>query len=473
VRKPSIHIPVPKLPRRNGVILLVLVISSSFFLILINYFTIKTLSAVRAYTSGESRYSKGQKDAARYLIMYINTGDSLYWQSFEEELRVPIGDSISRAALSHGSSDDELIKQGFLEGRNHTDDLDDMIWLFRNFHTISFMRNAIRIWKNADVTIGEEYNLAHYIRQHIRDGTLTEELKTINIKKINEITTTLTKRERAFSDTLGAASRKINTYLFLFNIVMTVLVIGGSSMYSNVMIKRLRNNNQELLHTNQELDKFVYSASHDLRSPITSVKGLIEVARYEKNIEQIKHYLTLMNKSLDKQDQFIRDIIDFSKNKRDHILLEEINLNSLIDKAVAFNQHHNHDGKPVAVKKEIRVNNIIGDVLRYRIILNNLISNAIRYRDPEKESYLSVKTYSSRDSLMIEVSDNGIGIKDDDLNRIFEMFYVIGNNRGSGLGLYVTRQTVLKLRGTIKAESKIGIGSTFKVSIPLYYATIM
>src|SRR5690349_24536722 len=83
--------------------LLAVVIIAATCMIMINYFTIKTLSAVRAYSDGESRYSKGQKDAARNLILFVNSGDEQYFRNFEEELRVPIGDSIARVGLLTGA----------------------------------------------------------------------------------------------------------------------------------------------------------------------------------------------------------------------------------------------------------------------------------------------------------------------------------------------------------------------------------
>src|SRR5690349_15959007 len=117
--------------------LLAFVVFAASCLIMINYFTIKTLSAVRAYSDGESRYSKGQKDAARNLIMFVNTHDTHYWKAFEEELNVPIGDSIARVGLLNDAPE-SVIKNGFLAGRNHPDDLDDLIWVFRNFKNIAF-----------------------------------------------------------------------------------------------------------------------------------------------------------------------------------------------------------------------------------------------------------------------------------------------------------------------------------------------
>src|SRR5688500_10433746 len=97
--------------------LMAVVVIAASCMIMINYFTIKTLSAVRADSDGESRYSKGQKDAARKLIMFVNTREPQYWKGFEEELNVPIGDSIARVGLLTGAPD-SVIKNGFLAGRN-------------------------------------------------------------------------------------------------------------------------------------------------------------------------------------------------------------------------------------------------------------------------------------------------------------------------------------------------------------------
>ncbi len=132
-----------KLRLPNVLILLSIIFLSCTFLIFINYFTIKILSSNRAYVNGESHYSKGQKDAVRYLITYLYTEDATQWELFKEELSVPQGDGAARIALIT-NGDDETIKKGLRAGRNHEKDLDDMIWLFRNFGKISLFKKAIK-----------------------------------------------------------------------------------------------------------------------------------------------------------------------------------------------------------------------------------------------------------------------------------------------------------------------------------------
>ncbi|WP_230407932.1 hypothetical protein [Flavobacterium hydrocarbonoxydans] len=121
----------------NVFMLLLIVFVSCALLICINFFTIKILSANRVYVNGESLYSKGQNNATIHLISYLYTQNKKEWDLFRQELEVPQGDRDARVELSNGD-ETETIKEGFRAGRNNEKDLDDAIWLFRNFKNVSF-----------------------------------------------------------------------------------------------------------------------------------------------------------------------------------------------------------------------------------------------------------------------------------------------------------------------------------------------
>lgn len=457
---------------KHEVALLIAVLVAAGGLILVNYLTIKILSSTRSYANGESRYSKGQKDAARSLIMFINTEEQPYWDTFLEEMSVPVGDSIARVGLTVGASD-SIIRAGFLAGRNHPDDVDDLIWMFRNFSDIAFMKKAIQIWKEADVLIGKEIRLAQTTKQKMDVTPLSDGEKQSIIQEVNTLTIALTVKERAFAETVGSASREVKSALMIFNVVFTLLIMSGTSVYAWLMFRQLREKNQDLLSINEELDKFVYSASHDLRAPLTSMQGLIELAKIQSDPEQIKVYLQLMEQSLQKQDDFIRDIIDFSRNKRTALTTKDIDLAKVIDDVIQ--QHmYMEDARGITISKEVALTKVRSDELRIKIILNNLLSNAIKYSDPKKDDRaIIIRTQQNNGTFQLQVEDNGLGIRKEDQGRIFDMFFVTNHaHKGSGLGLYITQETVQKLNGKITVESQFGIGTTFSIALPHHGNTV-
>ncbi|MFV5684819.1 sensor histidine kinase [Flavobacterium sp. GB2R13] len=461
---------------RNIFIPLIIVILSCSSLIVINYLTIKILSASRAYVNGESHYSKGQKDATRHLITYLFTKDPIQWKLFNEELSVPKGDKIARIGLTNDDTT-ETIKNGFRAGRNNEKDLDDLIWLFRYFHSVPFLAKAINEWQKGDYLIAQLESIGIDSHKKISTNNLKPEDTQKFFQRINIITDKLTKNERNFSESLGEGTRLIKTYLLLTNIFFTLVIIGSVSIYYSVMINRLRRSkdetddkNKNLIIANTELDKFVYSASHDLRSPILSLKGLIEIVRLEDDLDQIRYYLDLMHESLDKQDEFIKEIIDYSRNKRKKVAIGPVSLTKIIDEIITQHQYIKGTDE-IAIVKELSIDELHSDGLRLKIILNNLLSNAIKYSDEKKEKrYISIKTYTMGEFYKIEIEDNGIGINTEYQVKIFEMFFVTNNNnKGSGLGLYLVKEAVENLNGYIKVDSVMNIGSTFIVTIPKEY----
>src|SRR6478609_1821935 len=350
-----------KLTQRNVVRFILFVSLCASILIVTNYYTLKTVSAVRGYIHGESQYSKGEKDAARNLIMYINTEDSVYWNHFQTDTQVPLGDSLARTGLI-SDHDDITIRKGFLAGRIHEEDVNDLIWMFRNFNKVLFMKKAIQTWKEADQLMGAKIRLGNQAHVLIKNHALTEDQRAQILIAISSNTTALTLKEMEFSESLGEAARTINAYLFYFNFLMTVLIIAIASWYAISMIKKLKNQNNILLNTNNELDKFVYSASHDLRAPITSLKGLIEIAKTEEDPDVMQEYLSLMKESLDKQDEFIREIIDFSRNKRKEITRQPVNLAKTIDQVI---RHHCYmpNANDIQITKDILLETIPSDPL--------------------------------------------------------------------------------------------------------------
>jgi PAS domain S-box-containing protein len=226
--------------------------------------------------------------------------------------------------------------------------------------------------------------------------------------------------------------------------------------------------NEELVKINQELDRFVYSASHDLRAPISSLLGLIGVARRERDLSSIMKLLDMQERSLLKLDKFIFDIVNYSRNNRVALEVAPIDFTSLIDETFEQLQHMEQVEKIRKITALDPGINFHSDPKRLSVILNNLISNAIKYNDVTRSNpFIRLEVKKSETGVTIHVTDSGEGIEPDHLPRIFDMFYR-GSVRsvGSGIGLYIVKEVVHKLNGTIRVRSKKGEGSEFVVELP-------
>lgn len=226
--------------------------------------------------------------------------------------------------------------------------------------------------------------------------------------------------------------------------------------------------NEELTKANQELDSFVYSASHDLRAPIASLLGLIRIARYEKTVEGIGALLDLQEKSLQKLDTFIRDIVDHSRNARLEIARNEVDLKGQIQES--FDQFHFLENIK-KIRKEIVISQetlLYSDHRRLQIVFNNLISNAIKYADTSKpDPYICITARVTIEGATISIEDNGEGIRDSAKDRVFDMFFRASDrSAGSGLGLYIVKEVLDKLNGKITMETVLGKGTVFTIIIP-------
>jgi ligand-binding sensor domain-containing protein/two-component sensor histidine kinase len=225
--------------------------------------------------------------------------------------------------------------------------------------------------------------------------------------------------------------------------------------------------NKELRKVNSELDKFVYSASHDLRAPLASILGLVAIARLDDG-KEIEHHLSMIEKSIKKLDGFINDIIDFSRNARVEIIKEEIEFETLIHDVMDELKYLDESNRISRIVRVTGQGSFFSDPRRLKIILSNLIANAFKYHLPKKESpFIEVKVERSTENANIMVIDNGSGIPVEQLDKIFNMFFR-GNvaSKGSGLGLYIVKETVEKIEGTITVVSSPGNGSTFTINLP-------
>lgn len=233
--------------------------------------------------------------------------------------------------------------------------------------------------------------------------------------------------------------------------------------------QELSMNNQLLTKANRELDRFVYSASHDLRAPLSSLLGLIEISQRIDDVEEIKRCLKMMKMRVTDLDSFIKDIIDYSRNTRQEVQKEDFNL-LVLAKEVTDGLKFATGMEEIFIKYEIDpALNIVSDRSRLKVVFNNIIGNALKYSSPQRDDQLiSIKANMEGKSLKVLIEDNGIGIADEHQPKIFDMFYRASEqSKGSGLGLYIVKETLDKLNGKIAVSSSLGNGSTFRLEIPL------
>jgi PAS domain S-box-containing protein len=231
----------------------------------------------------------------------------------------------------------------------------------------------------------------------------------------------------------------------------------------------LKTSNDELRKSNMELDKFVYSVSHDLRAPLSSILGLVEFSETETTDPAVLEDYGSIKKSVKKLDGFIQDILDYSRNSRLEIRKEKINFTEVLNDVTNNLKFMSHAKGNVDIRIDIHDGeDIYTDKSRMGIILNNLVSNAIRYYNPVSDNpFVKVSVIPDEHQVRIIVSDNGIGIDKKHHEKIFDMFYRVSKKSvGSGLGLYIVKETIERLNGSLHLESEPEKGTTFNIIIP-------
>ena len=233
----------------------------------------------------------------------------------------------------------------------------------------------------------------------------------------------------------------------------------------------LRNKVVELEKLNSELDHLVYRTSHDLRAPVASLLGLIELTGIDENFNPDK-FREILVSQVKRLDVIIRDIIAYRKIAIKGRELKTVDLEKLINQAIKDNEFT--EGSQ-SVRKELVINNegnynVVADQFGLNIVLNNLISNAIKYSDLKKPNpYVRIQADIEKTKVTIRVDDNGEGINSKYHHRLFEMFYRATNSSfGSGLGLFILKEAMQKMGGIVDFESELGVGSTFRIELPNY-----
>lgn len=235
--------------------------------------------------------------------------------------------------------------------------------------------------------------------------------------------------------------------------------------------KALRQQNEELIKINRELDHFVYSTSHNLRAPLMSVLGLLNIARKdlaEKDTRQFLDYFRMMNESIEKLDETLKEIIDYSKNARIAILNEKIVIRRLLAECIEkLNYLEGANEIDIEINDE-HAEMIYSDSYRLVVVLTNIISNSIKYRDLNKpRAFINISVSSDQTKTIFIVKDNGVGIQEQYLPHIFKMFYRASErNYGAGLGLYIAKETIENLGGSISVESAFQVGTTLTIEVP-------
>lgn len=235
-------------------------------------------------------------------------------------------------------------------------------------------------------------------------------------------------------------------------------------------LKELEQKNEELELANDELDHFVYSASHDLKAPLSSILGLINIAKYEVSDDKVLDYFVRIENRVERLTLFIKEVIEISRNTRTDIKNEPIEIGKLLDEIVENNNYIEGMEKIEFSKNIIFDSPLYTDKARLEVILNNLLSNAIKYSDPNKEnSTIDVTVDKTEYEYQITIADNGIGIPKDQQQKVFDMFYRGAQSKeGSGLGLYIVKQMLIKLRGEFDLRSEEGEGTKIKVTFPIF-----
>lgn len=233
----------------------------------------------------------------------------------------------------------------------------------------------------------------------------------------------------------------------------------------------IENKNAELQRANAELDRFVYSVSHDLRSPLLSIKGLLAlIFDLERLDPGVENYLRMAEKSIHRLDDIIKEILEYSRNARTDVQYIPTNIGIVVEEIYEDLKYSVEEDFDFRIKHTDN-DFILTDRARINTLLRNLIGNAVKYRKKRKDevSFVEFRIRKENEKVILEVEDNAEGIAEKNKEKIFDMFFRASNtSTGTGLGLYICKQIVDKLSGKLELIHSQETGSLFRVTLQEY-----
>ena len=225
---------------------------------------------------------------------------------------------------------------------------------------------------------------------------------------------------------------------------------------------------EQLDKTRYELDYLIYKASHDLRSPLRTMLGLINLSEIDPNWDS-GECMGLIRSTIMELDKFIDDMANISLNQQLAVRTEKIEFKSMINEIVGYLEKYMDASAKVQLRLDIEENMpLYSDPIRLNLILSNLLSNAYQFYDTDKAyNYVQVSISTEGNNYHLSISDNGMGIAEKHQPFIYDMFFRASDySKGCGLGLYMVKDALKKLDGNISVHSIPGEGTTFTLDIP-------
>lgn len=228
----------------------------------------------------------------------------------------------------------------------------------------------------------------------------------------------------------------------------------------------------ELERVNDELEKFVYTVSHDLKSPIVSIQGFASILMedYAESLDaDARHYLERIQKNAQAMERLVKDLLELSRIGRSAQHFERLNSKEIVERAlIEFSYQIKQDNIIVEVQEDLP--EVVGDATQLTQVFANLIGNAIKFMDPDKVEYrIEIGGRREDDAVILWVKDNGVGIAPEYRERIFNLFERVAQGRtieGSGVGLTIVKRIVEQHKGQIWVESRPREGATFFIKLP-------
>ena len=453
----------------------------------VTYFGFETLSAVRAYVGGEGLWSKAQKDATYRLVRYARSGDSVEYRHFRQLLDVQLGDRQARIELDRPRPDYRLVREGFLRGRIHAEDVDGLAWFFRRFRHVSYVSEAIDIWAAGDSGIAELAALGDSIgadRSRPRpDPARIERL----LDGVDRVDARLAALEDRFSATLGAGARWARRVLWsvILGTAALLIAVGATLSWRLARHARTAETTRRALEGQlrqaqkmEAIGQLTGGIAHDFNNILTIILSNVELVKSDLGPEDAGPDLAEIEAAARKGAAMVRKLLAFSRTGQ--LELGPVDLARLVGDLSEMLRRLLPETIHVRMTAAPDAPAVLADPGAVEQILLNLATNArdAMVRGGTLDIVVEPRVLDDefRDAMgdgrpgayaCLSVSDTGDGMDPAVLERLFEPFFTTKPpGVGTGLGMAMVYGLVRQHGGLVEVATAPGRGTVVYIYFP-------